>query len=157
MSLADQIAPLLPHLRRYARALTGSQKRGDAYVRSLLEAIIADESIIDRQFDPRVGLYHAFHAIWSTADVDAAQPEEAGDIEQTVSRRLSLMTHINGQALLLTAMKGFSNEETARILAFEQGEVAALIDAALKEIDDQIATNVLIIEDEPIISMDLEQ
>src|SRR5690606_7418029 len=70
---------------------------------------------------------------------------------------LSQMTPINRQALLLTAMEGFSNEETARILAVEQGEVAALIDAALKEIDDQIATNVLIIEDEPIISMDLEQ
>jgi len=108
MSLADQIAPLLPHLRRYARALTGSQKRGDAYVRSLLEAIIADESILDRQLEPRVGLYHAFHAIWSSADVDAAQPEGASDMEQVVSRRLSQMTPINRQALLLTAMEGLS-------------------------------------------------
>ena len=36
-------------------------------------------------------------------------------------------------------------------------EAVAKIDAALKEIDGQIATDVLIIEDEPIISMDLEQ
>ena len=157
MSLADQIAPLLPHLRRYARALTGSQKRGDAYVRSLLEAIIADESIIDRNLEPRTGLYRAFHAIWSTADVDAVQPEESSDLEQVVSRRLSRMTPINRQALLLTAMEGFSNQETAWILGVDAGEVAELIDVALKEIDDQIATNVLIIEDEPIISMDLEQ
>lgn len=157
MSLADQIAPLLPHLRRYARALTGNQKRGDAYVRSLLEAIIADDSILDRKLEPRVGLYHAFHAIWSTADVDAAQPEEIGDIEKVVSRRLSQMTPINRQALLLTAMEGFSNQETAWVLQVEASEVAVLIDAALKEIDGQIATDVLIIEDEPIISMDLEQ
>lgn len=157
MSLADQIAPLLPHLRRYARALTGNQKRGDAYVRSLLEAIVADDSIIDRGLEPRVGLYKAFYGIWSTADLDVAQPEEAAGAENIVSQRLSRMTPINRQALLLTAMEGFSNKETAQILQVDDAEVSPLIDAALKEIDNQIATNVLIIEDEPIISMDLEQ
>ncbi len=157
MSLADQIAPLLPHLRRYARALTGNQKRGDAYVRSLLEAIVADDSIIDRGLEPRVGLYKAFYGIWSTANLDVAQPEEAAGAENIVSQRLSRMTPINRQALLLTAMEGFSNKETAQILQVDDAEVSPLIDAALKEIDNQIATNVLIIEDEPIISMDLEQ
>ena len=157
MSLADQIAPLLPHLRRYARALTGSQKRGDAYVRSLLEAIVADESIVDREADVRTGLYKAFHGIWSTADLDVAQPEETGGMESIVSQRLSRMTPINRQSLLLTAMEGFSNRETAQVLQVDESRVSSLIDAALKEIDNQIATTVLIIEDEPIISMDLEQ
>jgi len=157
MSLADQIAPLLPHLRRYARALTGSQKRGDAYVRSLLEAIVADESVIDLEADVRTGLYKAFHGIWSTADLDVAQPEETGGVESIVSQRLSRMTPINRQALLLTAMEGFSNRETAQVLQVDESWVSSLIDAALKEIDSQIATPVLIIEDEPIISMDLEQ
>lgn len=157
MSLADQIAPLLPHLRRYARALTGSQKRGDAYVRSLLEAIVADESVVNREADVRIGLYKAFHGIWSTADLDVAQPEETGGVESIVSQRLSRMTPINRQALLLTAMEGFNNRETAQILQVDEREVSSLIDDALKEIDNQIATTVLIIEDEPIISMDLEQ
>ena len=157
MSLADQIAPLLPHLRRYARALTGSQKRGDAYVRSLLEAIVADESVIGREADVRTGLYKAFHGIWSTADLDVAQPEETGGVESIVSQRLSRMTPINRQALLLTAMEGFTNRETAQVLQVDESRVSSLIDAALKEIDSQIATTVLIIEDEPIISMDLEQ
>ena len=67
MSLAEQIAPLLPHLRRYGRALTGTQSAGDAYVRTLLEAIIADDTILDRKLDPRVALYRAFHAIWAGA------------------------------------------------------------------------------------------
>lgn len=157
MSLADQIAPLLPHLRRYARALTGSQKRGDAYVRSLLEAIIADDSIIDRKLDPRVGLYRAFHAIWLTANTDSDIPEETSGIEKVASHRLSQMTPINRQALLLTAMEGFSNQEASHVLDVNAAEVSGLIDAALKEIDSQLATTVLIIEDEPIISMDLEQ
>ena len=41
MSLGQQLAPHLPFLRRYARALTGSQSHGDHYVRATLEAIVA--------------------------------------------------------------------------------------------------------------------
>jgi CheY-like chemotaxis protein len=78
-------------------------------------------------------------------------------MESIVSQRLSRMTPINRQALLLTAMEGFSNRETAKILQVDESQVSSLIDVALKEIDNQIATTVLIIEDEPIISMDLEQ
>ncbi|MDX5367324.1 MAG: response regulator [Alphaproteobacteria bacterium] len=157
MSLAEQIAPLLPHLRRYGRALTGTQKAGDAYVRTLLEAIIADEAILDRKLDPRVALYGAFHTIWSSVDVGATDHEAASGIEGVVTKRLAHVTPVNRQALLLTAMEGFSNQQAATILGVAPGEVASLVDAALKEIDAQIATTVLIIEDEPIISMDLEQ
>ena len=41
MSLGQELAPHLPFLRRYARALTGSQAHGDAFVRATLEAIVA--------------------------------------------------------------------------------------------------------------------
>ena len=44
MTLSTRIAPLLPLLRRYARAVTGSQNAGDAYVAATLEALIADVS-----------------------------------------------------------------------------------------------------------------
>ena len=40
MSLSHEIASHLPFLRRYARALAGSQASGDAYVRATLEAIV---------------------------------------------------------------------------------------------------------------------
>ena len=36
------VAQYVPLLRRYARALTGSQASGDAYVAATLEALIAD-------------------------------------------------------------------------------------------------------------------
>jgi DNA-directed RNA polymerase specialized sigma24 family protein len=39
MSLLANLAPHLPYVRRYARALTGDQAVGDAYVRAALEAI----------------------------------------------------------------------------------------------------------------------
>src|SRR5439155_1564498 len=44
------VAQYLPFLRRYARALTGSQASGDAYVAASLEALIADRAVIE---DPR--------------------------------------------------------------------------------------------------------
>ena len=47
MALAHAIAEHLPYLRRYARALCGTQKSGDAYVRACLEAIVADTSVLD--------------------------------------------------------------------------------------------------------------
>jgi DNA-directed RNA polymerase specialized sigma24 family protein len=57
MSLGQELAPHLPFLRRYARALTGSQAHGDAFVRATLEAIVAKPDEFPRDVDPRLGLY----------------------------------------------------------------------------------------------------
>ena len=47
MSLLEQLAPHLPYLRRYARALTGDQRSGDHYVRAALEALAAGEAELE--------------------------------------------------------------------------------------------------------------
>ena len=60
MSVAEQVTAHLPYLRRFARAVTGSQKSGDAYVVSTLEAILADSSVFSRDLPPRVALYRTF-------------------------------------------------------------------------------------------------
>ena len=57
MSIANLVGPQLPLLRRYARALTGSQTSGDAYVAAMLETLIADPSIFNADADPRVESY----------------------------------------------------------------------------------------------------
>ncbi|HEX2257793.1 MAG TPA: response regulator, partial [Afifellaceae bacterium] len=54
MSLVANTAPHLPYLRRYSRALTGSQKSGDAYVVSVLEALVADPASFNVDRDPRL-------------------------------------------------------------------------------------------------------
>jgi DNA-directed RNA polymerase specialized sigma24 family protein len=51
---SSAVAQYLPFLRRYARALTGNQASGDAYVAATLEALIADRAIIDDARGPRV-------------------------------------------------------------------------------------------------------
>ena len=158
LSLASDIAQHLPYLRRYARALTGTQHSGDAFVHATLEAIVADPESFPRNQDPRVTFYSVFQKIWGSAgiDVDAGDSEVLGGFEKVTRARLSALMPRSRQALLLTAMEGFSNSDTARIMGTDAGEVAALVDEAMAEIDRQTATSVLIIEDEPIIAMDIE-
>jgi len=156
MSLGQQLAPHLPFLRRYARALTGSQGHGDTYVRATLEAIIAAPDQFPRDVDARLGLYRTFHAIWSSTTHSEPDTTEAGSGEALAQARLSRVTPLSRQALLLTAMEGFTPEDTAYLIDATPDEVDALVDAALAEIEDQTRATVLIVEDEPLIAMDLE-
>jgi CheY-like chemotaxis protein/DNA-directed RNA polymerase specialized sigma24 family protein len=157
-SLSQDIAPLLPYLRRYARALAGSQKSGDAYVRACLQALVGDNTIIDREGGVKIGLYHLFHVLWNATIVPPADADGASSIfEQTAQERLSTMAPESRQTLLLSTLEGFSVAETARIIDKTPDEVSQLIKQAIEEIDRQTKTDVLIIEDEPLISMDLTQ
>jgi len=158
MSLGQKIAPHLPFLRRYARALTGSQSHGDNYVRAALEAIVAAPADFPADVDVRVGLYRVFQAIWASTndetDVDRVTSEL--DREGIAQARLQTVTPLSRQALLLTAMEGFTTTDTAYLIGCSEDEVEALVSEALAEIERQTRTDVLIIEDEPIIAMDLE-
>jgi DNA-directed RNA polymerase specialized sigma24 family protein/CheY-like chemotaxis protein len=154
MALANAIAEHLPYLRRYARALSGTQASGDAYVRACLEAIVADPAVLGADLTPRVGLYRLFHTIWESTDQEARSL--AGTAASTVERRLVELTPKHRQALLLTAMEGFNISETARILGVSEAEVKDMVGHAVREISSQPSTKVLIIEDEPIISLDLQ-
>jgi len=158
MSLGQQLAPHLPFLRRYARALTGSQSHGDKYVRATLEAIVAAPGEFPKDVDPRLGLYRMFQGIWSSANFDELDraDEDAADREGVARARLSRMTPLSRQALLLTAMEGFSPEDAAYLIEASPSEVEDLVAEALAEIEQQTRARVLIIEDEPIIAMDIE-
>ncbi|MCB2076408.1 MAG: response regulator [Novosphingobium sp.] len=157
MSVAEQIGSNLPYLRRYARALTGSQDTGDAYVRATLEAALADEDLKARIGKSRAALYEAFSRIWSSGHVEVATADDDGAFhEQAARKRLDSITPAHRQALLLTTVEDFSDDEAAQILGLETDEIEALVAQAVSEIDGESATDVLIIEDEPLISMQLE-
>ena len=115
MSLGQQLHPHLPFLRRYARALTGSQNHGDAYVRAALEAIVAAPEEFPSDVDPRLGLYKTFHAIWSTANVEEGEEpsQDYSGAEGIAQARLSRITPLSRQALLLTSLEGFSSDDAA--------------------------------------------
>ena len=109
MGLLERLAPHLPYMRRYARALTGEQAAGDAYVRATLEAIAAGEASLPSTLTPRVALYQIFHTIWGGT---GARLESADDFEpDDASRRLLRIPPRSRQAFLLTALEGFNPAE----------------------------------------------
>lgn len=154
MNLSNILAPHIPLLRRYARALTGSQRSGDAYVAATLQALIEDRSAFDMSLPPRVALYRVFHAIWDSAHIDP-MPVEGGGLAAKAQERLRALTPLSRQALLLTTVEGFTTDETARIIGRPWSEVTALVAEARAEIERQTRARVLIIEDETLIAIDL--
>lgn len=156
MSIASQIAPLLPYLRRYARALTGSQAAGDAGVAATLEAIIADPAALAHDVTPQLGLYKLFQAHWQAKPAALASTGDATGFAAVAGARLAAITPLSRQALLLSAMEGFTTDDVAYLLDRAAADVDTLVADALAEIDRQTAARVMIIEDEPIIAMDLE-
>lgn len=155
MSLLARLAPHLPYVRRYARALTGDQTTGDNYVRVALEALAAGERQLPPEMTPRVALYHVFHAIW--ASTGARLEDQSGlDSRDDASNRLMRIAPRSRQAFLLTALEGFTPSEAAQILDADAQDVERLIGEAQSDIDAELATDVLIIEDEAIISADIE-
>ena len=155
MTTSQAVAQHLPYLRRYARALTGSQHSGDAYVAATLEAVIEDRSVLDGPGGPRVALYRLFTKIWNSVVVNGAAdpPVEA---HLTVEQRLGRLTPRPRQAFLLIALEGFSEEDAALILETNVPSLRSLVEESGRELAAEIATDVLIIEDETFIAMDLE-
>lgn len=157
MSIAQQISPHIPFLRRYARALTGNQHSGDAYVAAVLEFLLADPSEFRVDLNPRVALYRMFTALWRSLKVNIQPLPGAAGSRVTADSKLEHMTPPARQAFLLLTVEEFTIAETATILGISEAEADKLITQAGREIADQVVTDVLIIEDEPIIAMDIEQ
>jgi CheY-like chemotaxis protein len=141
-------------MRRYARALSGHQSSGDAYVAAALEAILADRSVLEGAQHPRAALYKVLTKIWNSVDLDDVS--EARDAQLPVERRLAQITRLPRQAFLLVSLEGFSEAEAADILDTDVASLRGLVQEAGRELAAEIATDVLIIEDEALIAMDLE-
>ena len=155
--LSGAIARQLPYLRRFARALTGSQSTGDGYAAATLEAIVADRSVIDESLDAKEALFRVFHAIWSSSGAQVAEPGAAeGPLAEKAQDRLSGLAPAARVAVLLSSLEGFGNPAIARVMQVSEDEAARLVALGWDEMDRQLAARVLIIEDEPVIAMDLE-
>lgn len=131
-SIADaELMQALPYARRYARALAGSQAAGDAMVAGALRAGLPE-------LPGRLALYAG------VTKLAAAAPGAAG--------RLSA---IERQLLLLTSLEELDVPQAAQVTGLEEAEAQRLLDQARANLREATATDVLIIEDEPVIAMDL--
>jgi CheY-like chemotaxis protein len=157
MSLSTKIAPYLPTLRRYARAVTGSQTSGDAYVAATLEALIADVSIFPETNSDRVSIFKLFSSVFKTVDIEVPEIDSPFAWEQRAAANLTAVSPMPRQAFLLQSVEEFSNGDIAQVLSVDESEVSDLLTQASQEISSQVATDIMIIEDEPLIAMDIEQ
>ncbi|KAA6405428.1 response regulator [Candidatus Tokpelaia sp.] len=179
MSLSTRIAPHLPYLRRFARAVTGSQHSGDAYVASMLEALIADISIFPKKSNDRISVYwlfcHLFNqtvskfaeslpiSVNSARGAPGRRGTHSGKDSKTKTGgkepagRLTALAPKARQAFLLIAVEGFSEKQAMEILDCDKKSFEACLGEAARDISNQVATKIMIIEDEPLIAMDIEQ
>jgi CheY-like chemotaxis protein len=151
---SQAVAQYLPFLRRYARALTGNQTSGDVYVTATLEALVAEPTVVDETGGPRVALYRLFSKIWNSVGINGERTPLDGNIP--ADQRLASLTPRPRQAFLLVALEGFSEEDAAKVLEVDIPTLRSLVEESGRELAAEIATDVLIIEDETFIAMDLE-
>src|SRR6218665_2931581 len=156
MSLSMRIAAHLPYLRRFSRAVTGSQASGDAYVAAMLGALIADISIFPEGSSDRVSVFKLFCQQMDKLTITLPDTPSPFGWESRAAANLAKISPDARKAFLLTSVEGFTTVETGNILGVSEDEATALLDLAAEDITRQVATSIMIIEDEPLIAMDIE-
>ena len=147
--LTDQVAAIsgnLPFLRRYARALTGSQGSGDSYAAATLEAILEDSTILSDDTNAKVSLFRAFHLVWSSAGAPVGEADSR--FSAVAQAHMANLTPKSREALLLHAIEQFTQSEIARIMQTDDEDVAKLIETAQREMEASVSGRVMIIEDD---------
>jgi DNA-directed RNA polymerase specialized sigma24 family protein/CheY-like chemotaxis protein len=151
---ATIVAANLPFLRRYARALTGSQDTGDRYAAATLEAILEDDSILHGPTPAKIALFRAFHLVWSSAGAPLGSPDS--EMSRRAQDHMATLTPNTREALLLHAIEGFRHDEIGQIMGFTAAQAEELVQIAKQEMANSVVGSVLIIEDEAIIAMDIQ-
>jgi DNA-directed RNA polymerase specialized sigma24 family protein len=154
MQSDDGLVGYVPYLRRFARALTGSQLVGDACVVKALEAMLAGAG---RDTPARISMYRLLLAAVNAQDAVPTTGSAAQlGVQDAAQRNLAALTPVGRQAFLLVALEEFSLDDAALVLEMRPADVDALVQEANQDLATQMATDVVIIEDEPLIALDLQ-
>jgi CheY-like chemotaxis protein len=152
---AQAIARHLPFVRRYARALTGDQRSGDLLVRAALERMLQDARMLDHDAI-KVSVYRAVCRVWSEhAAPDATDGEATIENAAIVAKGIARLDDVRRQILILSTLEGFSPAQVGTIVGRTEEQVRAELAAGKRELREQEPTRVLIIEDEPVIALDM--
>lgn len=151
---SDEFSGSIPFLRRYARALAGSQSLGDQYVGVAMEMMRAHPERLSDEGDARREVFRLFHEVWASVR-DARNVAHSG-CGTRAWQFLGGPARRERQLLLLVALEGRSLSEAAYILGIEEDEAQRLFRAAQAASPRRAPAPILIIEDEVLIAMDLE-
>src|SRR5262245_31205431 len=138
---AQMVTKYIPFLRRYARALTGTQTAGDACVAATLQALVQHPALVDTEH-LRVELFRLFTRIWGSISDDASA--KSNRVQSLSEQWLANLTPLSRQAFLLMALEGFSETEAVRVLECDVKTLRCLVAEAGRELASEIATDVLI-------------
>ena len=129
MTVSSELLNGLPYARRYARALTGDQARGDAIIARAIPELT-------EELPPRLALYAAITRLTRSVAEDSGSP---------------LGRHL----LLLTSLEELGVADAARVVGLDEVTAAEELSRAREAVKAAVVTDVLIIEDEPVIAMDI--
>ena len=150
---SEGIVETIPYLRRYARALTGSQGTGDRFAAATLEAMLADEEALAGAEDPKVAVFRAFHLVWASAGSPVGEPDSR--LSARAQERMASLTPHSREALLLHAVEGFGFAEIGQILGIGEVQARDAANTARREMEAALRGKVLVIEDETVIALDI--
>ena len=156
MDIASTVATQLPYLRRYARALTGSQGSGDRYAEATLMAILEDRSTWDEALPAKAALFRVFNTIWASSGSPVEDGEGQGGLHARAQAHLRHLTPNTREALLLRTVEEFGYEDIGSIMGIPAREARDFVEIAEREMQDSVSGKVLVIEDEAIIAMDIQ-
>ncbi|MGD9925405.1 MAG: response regulator [Pseudorhodoplanes sp.] len=146
----------LPFLRRYARALSGSQRAGDVAVLATVKSLKGLAGC--REETERELLYRAFSQIWNGPVGDHIRAISISiEPEMDMLRRLAQLPQFARQAFLLSSLENFGDEAIGRILGIDAAALPAAKAVVRDLVTRLVATKVLIIEDEFFIAADLAE
>jgi len=123
----------------------------------MLEALIADTTLFPETSGDRIAIYRLFSQTFVGRRISIEEPDSPFGWEKRAAQNLSRVSPRARQAFLLKAVEGFTVAEVAEILDVTKEETILLLGRAGEEISAQVATDIMIIEDEPLIAMDIEQ
>jgi len=144
-------------LRRFSRAVTGTQEAGDSYVETALSNLLALPESARTTGDLRLILYKFLIAAMRANDPGTAVKEQATPTVAAAHRQLMRVSPHHRIAFLLKSLEGFAVADIAHILDCYLTDAENLIAEGSREIAEHLQTDVLIIEDEPLIALDLEE
>lgn len=140
-SLRDGLIRALPYGRRYARALTGNQPEGDLLVAESLRGLTSQRPA--EGFTPLLQLYQAISRLYAVHETERTTQGPG-------------LSPTQRQLLLLTTLEEINIDTAARIIGLPHAQAVQELETAQKQLHKGVQTSVLIIEDEPIIAMDIE-
>ena len=147
MGDAQDIARLIPRLRRYACALTGDLGAGDDLVQHTLERARAKRHLFEPGLSLSASLHTLMHQVYlrqrgaraerldeevdaSAAPVPLSERLRPSDLE----RALQKLPDEQREVLLLVSMEGLSYEEVAAVLGVPVASVMSLLSRAREKL-----------------------